>query len=399
MKNIPATLLCLVCALLATTHATLPVVVEDTYTILEGGSSLGCPAEITHSATPSKSSDGPVYLLQHDTISTSAGDCEGDDDDAYAGLFTSSEYAKRAGSQPAELESLMEILVRSSALFGTELNRDRVCGDFTLRKGAFVGFAYNENERLLEDIVQLQTGKTLMILAEANVENPKQCLYESAKVLESSSARTTQSGDASCFPADAQFHVPTSDALEQTTVRADSLEHATQLTTGHVLAFTHRDVSSTYHEYLHITTRSGGSLVVSPGHYVYTAQNDEDAASGALHLRAAHTITPGDNLVRAENKDRAQVTDRVESVHTIKKQGRYNPHTASGKVHVNGFVVSCYTTAVHPRIAHAGVTILDVLYRFAPSQVYNAISTSLPSSALQKLALQVVPSGPAVVEA
>jgi hypothetical protein len=78
----------------------------------------------------------------------------------------------------------------------------------------------------------------------------------------------------------------------------------------------------------------------------------------------------------------------------VQRHGRFNPHTRAGIVHVDGFVVSCYTTAVHPLLAHRGIGLLYFLQRRAHPRIVNALTRPLSNHALPLWVMRFVPGGP-----
>lgn len=220
-----------------------------------------------------------------------------------------------------------------------------------------------------EKVKELEQGKTVMLMAETGDQNPKRCLYASKKVMKDDDEAK------GCFPAAARFH------LGGGFVEAREVEHGMALPTGRVLAFSHRDDSETQFPYVKIVPEDGGeALVVSPGHYVVLD-------SGVL--RAAASVRIGDVLKGSVGTGRS-----VKAVERIMARGRVNPHTASGVVHVEGFEVSCYTTAVHPTVARAGIRILDFLGRWVGENTFRqALERLAEPERLPERVMRLVPAG------
>lgn len=106
--------------------------------------------------------------------------------------------------------------------------------------------------------------------------------------------------------------------------------------------------------YVRLHTRLEKPLVVTPSHYVYVYVYDDDSDTHRRQPRRqtkqAGTVRPGDHLIAAHDGSPLSVTD----VDFIKYDGGlYNPQTVDGDLVIDGIVVSTYTTAVEPNMAHA----------------------------------------------
>lgn len=396
-------LLLFVAALVSAVTGTDPINIAGEYELLRQSKGSNCPKSVTHSRPSEAQSadDTPtVYILKHEDIETSSGNCVGNSEgsNSQVALIRADDWKELSESSLDENDSLVEAILRTDALVGVELDRDRTCGTFTLRKGALVAFINSDSEeKFLSDFPGLKDGKTVMYLAEANVENPKRCVYQSKEDLSEgrSGTESDSDGSKSCFPASANFHLSAYDfegATDQdaepknslaSVLKAEDLDFDTNLATGRVLAFTHREYGSQLHEYIEITAEGAPStLVVSPGHYVVMHDG---------RLRAAGVVRTGDALRSAHTPAKSLV---VTGIRRIASAGRYNPHTASGILHVDGFVVSCYTTAVHPRLAHFGVGLLDKFLKRTPAAFTMYVREWLAYQPLPPWLISMLPSGP-----
>jgi len=153
------------------------------------------------------------------------------------------------------------------------------------------------------------------------------------------SSETDGEGD-SCFPAAARVqladgaHVPLRALAVGASVRVGAGDDAAAHST--VVGWSHRSAAVTA-DFVALT-HTAGKLLLSPGHYVYVGGVRVTARS----VRAGDVLTLGNGGV-------ASVTEtRVE-----RATGFYNAHTAHGDVVVDGVLVSTYTDAVHPAVAHA----------------------------------------------
>lgn len=358
--------------LLALASATSVHQIAGDYTLLSGGAASACPKTLV-TPDPVLLSSTPVQALRHRELRADGAACAADTDDTYTALLTAKDFETRALTPPDRTDDLVDALLRTNALFGTEAGGNRVCGDFTLRKGALVAYVNSrEDANFLGEIEELKEGKTVLLLAESGVEEPKRCLYVSNKQMED------DSDDSACFPAAAKMHVGGGGVVE-----AGDVEFGMQLVTGRVLAFSHRDLSNALHAYVRITPADGGeALLASPGHYLVMEGGG---------LRAAASVRVGDVLKGSGGGGR-----RIAAVERVMARGKVNPHTANGVLHVQGFEVSCYTTAVHPTVARAGVRMLDIAGRLGAASLANRIADSLREpEKLPRWLMRWVPSGPA----
>lgn len=360
--------------LLALASATSVRQIAGDYTLLRGAAGSSCPATLV-TPDPVSLSSTPVQALLHRELRAGAAACAAAGADTYTALLTAKEFEARALTPPDRTDALVDALLRTNALFGTEALSDRVCGDFTLRKGALVAYVNSrEDANFLGDFGELKDGKTLLLMAEAGVEDPKRCLYVSKNEMED------DSGGGSCFPAAAKMLVGGG------VVEAGDVEVGMELVTGRVLAFSHRDLSDAVHAYVRIVPADGGeALLASPGHYLVLEGGG---------LRAAASVRVGDVLKGSGGGGR-----RIAAVGRVMARGKVNPHTASGVLHVEGFEVSCYTTAVHPTVARAGVRMLDIAGRLGAKSLASGIADSLREpEKFPKWLMRWVPSGPADLE-
>jgi hypothetical protein len=94
---------------------------------------------------------------------------------------------------------------------------------------------------------------------------------------------------------------------------------------------------------------SSTSITLSPDHYIWTRPRGL--------LRASEVRPLADGLVR-EDGSAAQVV----AVKRTVARGLYAPHTLTGTLCVDGFLVSAYTAAVPPAVAHAILAPLRFMY-------------------------------------
>lgn len=118
--------------------------------------------------------------------------------------------------------------------------------------------------------------------------------------------------------------------------------------------------------YVRLHTRLEKPLIVTPSHYVYVyVYNDESDVhqkQPQRQTRQAGTVRPGDHLIAAHDGLPLPVSD-VDFVRY--DGGLYNPQTVDGDLVVDGVVVSTYTTAVEPNMAHALLTPVRAMFMVA----------------------------------
>lgn len=150
-----------------------------------------------------------------------------------------------------------------------------------------------------------------------------------------------------CFTADARVRLANGD-----TVRMDELRIGDEVSVGackfsQVVLFTHRDeLAVTTH--VQISTASGKTLTLSPGHYL--------RANG--ELVAAEKVRVGDHLLGEHS-----TSEKVILITQVQGVGLFNPQTVSGEIAVEGIVCSTYTTAVKQNPAHALLAPVRTMFR------------------------------------
>lgn len=171
----------------------------------------------------------------------------------------------------------------------------------------------------------------------------------------------TASPGPACFPAHATVQL-----------RDGSVKRMDQLTLGdhiHVAAnefselimWSHRDANALSDDFVEIQLASGRKVTATRDHLMH--------ANGKLV--PASDVKPGDLMV-----DVVRGVSSVESVrHSVRARGLFNPHTASGDLVVDGVLVSAYTTAIPPRVAHTLLAIERLLNK--------ALGLSLMGSSLE----------------
>lgn len=236
---------------------------------------------------------------------------------------------------------------RQEIFLGFEGNKIRTCGKVRVPLNSFVVFARNTNETvnfgsLLHGVknvkMMLSKGVPYHIQFAQPLEpgsTQRFCPYLLPK--DYNRAYPIRA----CFPAGARVRL-----LGGREVRMDRLrigdrvafvDEMGRVRHSPVVLFTHRDGSSTRHEFVQIGLQSGETVALSPGHFV-----DEE--------RTAASIAAGDHVRTADGS-----LSRVVSVQRIQAQGLYNPHPLSGHLIVDGVSVTAYTRWLKPAAAHAAL--------------------------------------------
>lgn len=170
-------------------------------------------------------------------------------------------------------------------------------------------------------------------------------------------------GGSACFPADEMLHTHGGGFLPMHAVRVGhaaaapftvSAAQAPRADRVPIVLMSHADATRVS-AFVALRTAST-TLRISPGHYLPVAS----ALKTPTALRTASRVAPGDYILAA---DGARM--RVLSTTRTTARGLYAPHTHSGALVVAGVQVSCYTDALHPVLAQAGVCALASAPRVA----------------------------------
>lgn len=143
--------------------------------------------------------------------------------------------------------------------------------------------------------------------------------------------------DGVCFPASATVRLADGRSLTMGELEAGhEVVHNEAGGASKVFLFTHRmHVAETM--FYRITTAVGHAVTMTGSHYLYVNS----------HLAAADSVVVGDHVRTTDGV--SVVTD----VRRVKGVGLFAPHTQHGDLVVDGIVVSGYSRAVSPRLAHA----------------------------------------------
>lgn len=153
-----------------------------------------------------------------------------------------------------------------------------------------------------------------------------------------------------CFPDFATVRLHSGESKRMRDLLVGDVVQVSETEYSPVFMFTHRSSaeSAGQQRYIRLVAASGDSVTLTSSHYIYA-----DGAlkrAGAVHLGDVVTLANGSS-------------SRIVNVETVRASaGLYNPQTLHGDIVVNGVVVSTYTTAVEPSVAHAALLPLRTVY-------------------------------------
>lgn len=258
---------------------------------------------------------------------------------------------------------------------------ERECGDFESPANAAYAFLRVDEALEVSDprgpnmpaLFTLRPGRRQMIALTPEVG----CLYAAPEQEEGegapTSAPSTFDRATTCFPGDAV--VSLAGGAE---VRMDALRVGDMATGGAggvggdaspVVGWSHADPAGVAPLVVVSTSAGGAPLALTPGHYLPLATAAADDARCTHHdgrcLVPARALVVGDALLAAATTAAPVAACNATAHPTVTRLGAgvsttglYAPHTASGWLVVDGLVVSAYTEAVPPAVAHAAVGVL-----------------------------------------
>lgn len=162
---------------------------------------------------------------------------------------------------------------------------------------------------------------------------------------EQSSDDGMETDDPVCFPAAATVQLVNGYRKRMEELRPGDLVLVRPGTYSRVFGFTHED-RDYHHGFVELRTRSGHTLRLTNGHYMYS----DGIMRKAKEVRIGHTVKLGNGS-----------TSDVMEIGEWSGYGLFNPQTVDGDIVVDGVVVSTYTEAVDRRMAHALLTPLRVM--------------------------------------
>ncbi|PXF40772.1 Protein hedgehog [Gracilariopsis chorda] len=164
----------------------------------------------------------------------------------------------------------------------------------------------------------------------------------------------------SCFPGNAAVKVENIGWVPMRNLRTGDRVLQANGAYSEVFGFSHR-LRTSIHPFRRICTVTK-CMTASHGHYIYTKQK----------LVAAGAIKAGDFLATGVDEYEAVIGSE-----DVWEQGLYNPHTLTGEFVVEGFRVSCYTTAVRPDLAKTLLSPLRAAFRVIGADISGGLLASV----------------------
>lgn len=213
-------------------------------------------------------------------------------------------------------------------------------------------------------IMQFRRGSTYIFVGGT-------CVYEKDVSNVSIVPRPEQPNLRACFPSSARVRTRRGEISMRDLQTADVVQTGVAKW-GRVIGWTHRDRGVQTREFVRLVTRGGQELTATSGHYVY--------ANGIV--MPAERVCVGDALWSAGEHTDGASKERIDTTivsvtRGVMEIGLYNPQTTDGNIVVNGFVVTTYTEAVPPVLAHALLTPIRALAVVCLSSVHGLSASML----------------------
>lgn len=181
-----------------------------------------------------------------------------------------------------------------------------------------------------------------------------------------------------CFPASGVVRLAGAENLRIRDVRTGDVLQTGFRKKSRVFLWTHgRDVSGNLrdaglHRFVRVRTTTAGSLTASHGHLVYTCARavGEGIIQSVVAIGQVRNGSHSLCAVRASGVDLAAVV----AVEEVWAEGLFNPNTFDGDLVVDGFLCSCYTTAISGPVAHGLLAPLRALARLCAHFFQNSAS-------------------------
>lgn len=178
-----------------------------------------------------------------------------------------------------------------------------------------------------------------------------------------------------CFPGDAKVWLASGEVAKlQDLRRGDkvlAVNELGELVYDTVYMFGHREPEA-WGRFLVLTT-AHRSVAVTADHFVFCMKGGKEACL------TAGSIREGDMLIVCEGlkqmHDSPLMTEEVIKVSWVTKQGLFAPFTQSGRLVVDGALMSCYINVLNVNTCHALLWPLRQLYRASPA-VLEAVNGS-----------------------
>lgn len=169
-----------------------------------------------------------------------------------------------------------------------------------------------------------------------------------------SSENISQTLQRACFPSSSTVQTSTGSKIQISAVRMNDKLLSCHNKTSQVYLFTHRDLHTTIHTYMTISTKSNNTLTIHPHHLIPTKY---------------HGVIPARKLNRSHYLQLA--SGEWSSINEIKRnvegKGLVNIHTFDGSLVVDGIVTSCFTEYISPGMAHGLLIPFRAMYQIGIS--------------------------------
>lgn len=254
--------------------------------------------------------------------------------------------------------------------------QERECGDFeSPANAAYVFLRVDEAVSVpdprgsdLPALFTLRPGRRHMVAITPEIG----CVYSAPEPEEGegvpTSAPSTFDRATTCFPGDAVVTLAGGGEVRMDALRVgDMAAGDDRRGASPVVGWSHADSAGVAPLVVVSTSAGGAPLALTPGHYLplasAAAADDRCTYHDGRCLVPARALALGDTLLAAAPADSCNTTTPPTEIVTglvrgVSRTGLYAPHTASGWLVVGGLVVSAYTEAVPPAVAHAAVGVL-----------------------------------------
>lgn len=171
-----------------------------------------------------------------------------------------------------------------------------------------------------------------------------------------------------CFPGSARVFLKDTGLVDMESLHVDDIVLANPTEYSRIFMWTHgrtarnRLSPEQSHIFIRVTVSTGSTLTASVGHIVYVCfsvngKNVERRAVIMAEVNISHSL--------CGIHEHEIVPLRVSKIDRVLGRGLYNPHTLNGDIVVDGFLCSCYTSALSGQAAHSLLTPLRALRRLS----------------------------------
>lgn len=250
----------------------------------------------------------------------------------------------------------------------------RICGPWAFNASVISWYILNSDSETITDSetgIKLQPG--FIYLAYSHFSDL--CVYrtiESGRI-ETASPESKprvveeeeKEDERECFPHDAVVKLDSGKYVNMAELKiGDRVLVSGSGQFSEVFAFSHQDTASVS-VFLRLTTETGRSIKLTPGHIIYI--NGE--------AKTANSAMEGDLLTTHEG-----LMEKISHITLVKAQGLYNPQTLTGDIVVNDIVATTWTVSIEPVTATSMLLPLRMIYRVVPVHTFNIINKWLNSA-------------------